>query len=384
MSNVQLTEKDMADNTSNEQNLYKGWHDAKGHFCIQFIMRPSASRKSGDIIVAMAVLILSLSMTSCGYAEKNNNGNKVERALMDYQAFLENITEIKELATERLIPLLGEWKMLDDSVYAIVHHAEIHNGVTGNDSVYWVLRDSINGKMLELTESQTRTLTDYLDVILFLNETELDSLSRSFSSSAHKFYASMDVVPVFGYDNRNTVKKYEQVLDDALQKGFKSRNDVFMFLWQEDRAFRSFLTHLSSYGDIPLTNIRDKSSLLMKRLVELGQEENPLLTPKEIVILLTMRNNRRLLQNAVQCADDIHKMKIRNATQASAYMWMLLQPWMTFDKTSYALMNEEQIKALYALAAKAPECITGLGNPEFPIGTDELATLLINTIITNL
>ena len=119
-------------------------------------------------------------------------------------------------------------------------------------------------------------------------------------------------------------------------------------------------------------------------MIGLCQGDNPTFTTSEVVILLTMRNNRRLLQNALQCVNDINNHKVKGGDQAAAYLWMLLQPWISFDGFALSLMSEAQIGTLKILATETPKCVVKLGKPQFPIDTDELPSLLIKTTITNL
>lgn len=162
------------------------------------------------------------------------------------------------------------------------------------------------------------------------------------------------------------------------------KRDLFTFLRNEDRAFRSFLGHLPTLGGIPLAKVRDGSSALMKEMIGLCQGDKPSFTTSEVVILLTMRNNRRLLQNALQCVNDINSRKVKGGDQSAAYLWMLLQPWISFDGFALSLMSDAQRGTLRTLAAETPKCIVKLGKPQFPIDTDELPSLLIKTTITNL
>lgn len=121
----------------------------------------------------------------------------------------------------------------------------------------------------------------------------------------------------------------------------------------------------------------------MKDMVELAQGERPVLTIKEVVILLTMRNNRRLIQNALQCVNDVNAHKVKGKDQSAAYMWMLLQPWVSFDGCAYSLMSDAQMNWMNTLATETPKSITKLGKVNFPIDTEELPSLLIKTALTN-
>lgn len=346
---------------------------------------PSKKTMLRQLAALLPVLILALSLSACKGGDSGTKGFPgTDAALEDYESFLRSVSKRKALSTPELVSSVLEWKALDDSVSAAMSRDGVHTDRTAVDSAYFFLRDSITDELVSLAGSRKRSFRDYLDFALAVNKPGLDSLSRQFMMSAHRFYASMDSVPVFGLDNVSTIHRYEVILDDASRRGFRDKRDLFTFLRNEDRAFRSFLGHLPTLGDIPLAKVRDGSSSLMKEIIGLCRGDNPSFTTPEVVILLTMRNNRRLLQNALQCVHDINDRKVKGGDQSAAYLWMLLQPWISFDGFALSLMSDAQKGTLRILAAETPKCIVKLGKPQFPIDTDELPSLLIKTTITNL
>lgn len=346
---------------------------------------PSKKTMLRQIAALLPVLILALSVSACkdgNFVTKKNPG--ADATLEDYESFLRSVSKLKTLSTQELVSSVLEWKALDDSVSAVMLRDSVHTDRAAIDSAYLALRDSITDRLASLADSRKRSFRDYLDFALAVSRPRLDTFSSRFMMSAHRFYASLDSVPVFGLDNVSTIRRYENILDNATRRGFRNKRDLFTFLRNEDRAFRSFLSHLPTLGDIPLTKVRDSSSALMKEMIGMCQGDTPTFTTSEVVILMTMRNNRRLLQNALQCVNDINSRKVKGGDQAAAYLWMLLQPWISFDSFAFTLMSDAQTGILRTLASETPKCIVRLGKPQFPVNTDELPSLLIKTMITNL
>ena len=346
---------------------------------------PSKKTMARQIAALLPVFLLGMLVSACnGSDSEAKSFSGANAALEDYEAFLRSVSKQKTLSNSELVSSVLEWKALDDSVTAAMFRDSVHTNRAVVDSTYFSLRDSITDKLTSLVDSRKRSFQDYLDFSLAVNRPRLDSLSNQLMMSAHRFYASMDSVPVFNMDNVSTIHRYEDILDDATRRGIHTKRDLFLFLRNEDRAFRSFLVHLPTLGGIPLAKVRDGSSALMKEMIGLCQGDNPAFTTSEVIILLTMRNNRRLLQNALQCVNDINNRKVKGGDQAAAYLWMLLQPWISFDGLALSLMSEAQIGTLKILATETPKCVVKLGKPQFPIDTDELPSLLIKTTITNL
>lgn len=101
----------------------------------------------------------------------------------------------------------------------------------------------------------------------------------------------------------------------------------------------------------------------------------------EVVILLAMRNNRRLLQNAEACVDGMSRLRFTDNGQAVAYLWMILQPWISFNGFAYALMDEGQLQTMEKLAELMPSALAKLKGIDFPLETEELPALLMETFI---
>ena len=80
----------------------------------------------------------------------------------------------------------------------------------------------------------------------------------------------------------------------------------------------------------------------MHGIISLSADEYPVFGKSEVVILLAMRNNRRLLQNAEACLESLHRLHRVDDGQATAYLWMILQPWISLDGFAYALMTRNR------------------------------------------
>ncbi len=305
-------------------------------------------------------------------------------ALEDYASFLERMSAIDKADSKELIELVKEWKALDDTIASRFFREPYGVGANRTDTSYLCIRDTIIMHFEDLAGSGKRTLSDYTLLVTSVSKQPADSTTAELMMSMHRFFGALDATPTYGVNAKATITKYEALLDSTLVSGFVSKTAVFDYLKSEDKAFRSFLEHLASLDNIPLTKVRDDTAETMKLIIGLASEENGMFQPTELVTILTMRNNRRLLQNALQCVNDIRTGKVGRDDRAYAYMWMIIQPWISFDSLSYSLMSETQFKTMGILAAETTKCVEKLGNPDFPIDIEELPTLLMRTFISTL
>ena len=124
-----------------------------------------------------------------------------------------------------------------------------------------------------------------------------------------------------------------------------------------------------------------KTGEIMHDIINLSADEHPVFDKSEVVILLAMRNNRRLLQNAEACLESLHRLHRTDNGQATAYLWMILQLWISLDGFAYALMDEEQMRTMEKLAERTPKALTKLEGADFPLDAEGLPALLIKTFI---
>ena len=120
---------------------------------------------------------------------------------------------------------------------------------------------------------------------------------------------------------------------------------------------------------------------VMRGIIGLADKERPVFGKSEVVILLAMRNNRRLIQNAEACVDGLPRLRLTDNGQAAAYLWMIFQPWISFDSFAYALMDEEQLHSMEKLTERMPQTLAKLKGIDFPLETEELPTILMKTFI---
>ncbi|NDV57030.1 hypothetical protein D0T85_02730 [Bacteroides sp. 519] len=338
-------------------------------------------RNNHTHLLIIPILILYLSGCS---SKENHHFQDSDEAVHAYSDLLYQIRLHEKASTDLIIDLVYEWRTLSDSVFACISRDSINNKNYHAKSAYGIINDSIILEFERLIDSNSRNFKDYCHVLDKLSGPKLPEETRGLVVSAHKFFRSMDSVTVHQVDRKHTIRIYENMLESALSRGIQTKEDILHFLRTEDVAFRLFLSHLSSWGDTSLNNIKVKTEAQTKSIFESTDQKQPVISKSEIVILMTMRNNRRLLQNACTCVTDIQKLSFKDSNQATAYLWMLLQPWLSIDGFSYVLLSQEEKESLKKLATEMPQAFRQLESGYFPIDLNELPSLLLKAYIDNL
>lgn len=88
----------------------------------------------------------------------------------------------------------------------------------------------------------------------------------------------------------------------------------------------------------------------------------------QTLLLMSMRSNRRLIQNAKQCISDLKNGKVKSgdSQKKAAYMWMTIQPLVAMDDYDVCQLSKEQKQDLndianYLDAQKKEQSLPGLG-----------------------
>lgn len=329
------------------------------------------------------ILLFLLFLPGCS-SKGNHHFQDSNEAINAYSNLLHKIRRYDQASTDFIVDLACEWQTVSDSVFACINRDSINNRNYHAKSAYGVINDSIMIEVERLIDSSSRNFKDYYHVLDKLSNWKLPEEVESLVVSGHVFFHSMDSVTIHPVDKRHTIQIYENTLNSALAQSIRSKQDILHFLKSEDVAFRLFLYHLSSWGDMSLTDIKTKTEQQTQHIFESSSRQQPIMSKSEIVVLMTMRNNRRLLQNANTCVTDVHKLSFKDSNQATAYLWMLLQPWLSIDGFSYTLLSQEEKESLGKLAAEMPQAFSKFEAGRFPIDLNDLPSLLIKAYLGNI
>ena len=309
---------------------------------------------------AAAIGIVTVVLTSCS---KNDMCFKnAAEAVVACKAELEAVRKQKDTSIEAIGKTAARWMVMQDSCYsAFLRDTTFdYNGQMAVDFV--ATSDSIRDIIIDKTKSRPRTLRDVvkLKVVTAVKRSEL--MASKDYKDVMEFYRSLDAKPV-EKNLQKALANYAAVLKIARLS--QDEAELKKFLADEDFCFRSLLASLPDVTDEQLQWLTDKTAEVFKNTDEsiIGRSENSEVTRFEIYI--TMRFNRRILQNAVACRNDIKKHRELSQKMTANYRWMILQPMISIDNDAMATVTDEQVALIEQLADELPMLMTTLDGEDY-------------------
>lgn len=304
-------------------------------------------KKRKLFIVSMLLLVL---ISSC---KQHPSFKSSEEALAACNSELKSLRSKQDCSIEDLAKITKTWLEIQDSSFAAFSRdsaATLHSRVA---LAYFTMADSMRYEIARLAFSKDRSLKDVMYLNLNTAKEEEKVKKSDTWKDAVTFYNNLDEVPLYS-DIDQTTKAYYQVLFGA--KEFKTENQLKEYIADEDRCFRSLMRYLNAMPQGRLQDLTDKTAKVFDNIYSnIGYKNNG--GNKRAMLYLTMRFNRRIIQNALACQSDIeNNIKLNNAQKAN-YRWMLIQPFLALDSYSVATLTNDQKKALLDLSSKLPDLL---------------------------
>lgn len=307
------------------------------------------------IAIPVAVLLAGLLFTSCG----NGNGSRVlhpgEEAANIYKGFLAEVKNHKTLPIGEFIRLAKEWKRLDSLANLYLSQDTSHVSLRKMEYELLVLHDSVRSEFCRLAFSEPRSYRDVLAFKEAIMPCHDDTAYTMIKTNARPFFESLENRPIYKGSREKTLAAYRKFLDKHLRSGIDGRKGLLYFIREEEALFRGYLSHLSEPGISDTEDIIRKTEKCCLSAFD-SVEDNPA-DYKEALVYLTIRTNRRLLQNARTCVDDIFQNRVMDIGKAQSYIWMMMQPFTAMDGFSLSMLSDREREELYRLADEMPDAI---------------------------
>ena len=320
--------------------------------------------------IILGGLFFAFTLTSC---EKHPAFKTSIEAIEACKKELDNLSSKTSVDTKELVKLTNEWIEIRDSSYSVFAKDPTMTIKSDKSYAYFMLSDSIRKKLEELAVSKDRTLEDVM--YLKLNTAaERNKVSNSKTyQEAVDFYESLDDESIYT-SLAKTLQEYDLLLKNT--GILKKENQLLEFIKTEDRCYRSLMKNLSQVTQVQLEELTNRTARIISVLyANVGKKNNE--ANDKAMLYLTMRFNRRIVQNMVACREDIANEKKLNNTQRANYRWMLIQSYMGLDSYSIAALTEKQRKTMLNITKELPVLLTKLDGGKL---TKETKNILSQTL----
>ena len=347
------------------------------------LLKDRIKYRNGMFQFVLIIQIVSTIFMSCT-TDKGYSFSSPEQAISEYQKFAQNLSQITDAETEELVMHICNWQELSDSVFKYISRDPSFDAHFHLTAEFLSAGDSIRTNILRLSCSQNRSLEEILKIKDKTSSYRNDKSILMAKDKAHAFYEQFSNTMINPSTKDEAISAYCGFLDDEKKRGISTMDDFFRFIMLEDLFFRGFLQHLSEYGATPLTDITTNTEDVCKQIFEAASLGN--LDSKEVVLYMAVRTNRRLILNAQTCIDEIKAGNIQGQEQLAAYQWMIIQPFLSIDGFSVALLSDRQKYELQRIANEFSDILHQLEtyNANAVLQCDELAQQILKIYISSL
>ena len=315
-----------------------------------------------SFIFHLFFLCLLLNLSSCSENHDYHFKNSTE-ALQQYRDFHHSIAAVHNIHAEKLADFICQWRELSDTVYSFIRKDPAFTSHASLSMSFQDTSDSVRAELFRLAEDCSLSDVAYVRMHTspYRNDVQHDSTRRK----ATAFFTALDRQNLYHNKGnaREKVALYRSFLADTQRHGIHSHQELLSFLQAEDRHFRSFLSTIGDYSDVGLEDVTKMTRQICADIYRSASENR--LETEDAMVYMGMRSCRRLLLNAQVCTDLIREGKVDSESQANAYLWMSLQPFLSMDAFAISLLTEAQQQQMMELAASYPEISERLAKKEY-------------------
>lgn len=304
------------------------------------------------ILSVLLVLTVFSVCSSCTDDGKYNFSTRQD-ALTEYGNYLKKVRAITHTNTKDFGETLHEWHEISDTVYKFLANDSVFSKHHNEANDFFLMHDSIRKEMLRLTETWKYGYGDVLTIKDMTCAYKEDKELLEAVHEAEPFFNAMDSTSISVCDKSSILKRYRFFLNETKRSGINNKAELLKFIIQEDFLFRSFLAHLYEMDNEPLSDITKDTETICRNIFLAAKDGK--ISSKDVVVYMSMRTVRRLLQNSAECVENINRLEMKNKAQGNAYLWMIIQPFISIDQFSLATMTEQERKKFYYVIAQLPK-----------------------------
>lgn len=310
-----------------------------------------------SLIFHLLFLCIFFISSSCS-TDNQYDFESSDDALKEYNKFFHTIQDQPTVNAEQMAAYINQWQELSDTVLHYIEKDPAFTAHAGLSMIFAENTDSIRTALLRLADKCTLSDVAYvkLHTSKYAEERELDSLKQA----AGVFFSSLDKNPISNKDVREILTDYSRFLSEVDREGIHSKKELLNFIYHEDMHFRSFLSNLDKCASMNMTDITNHTTDICTRVYSNASKKT--MSADEVLVYMSMRINRRLILNAKICHEVLKRGKIKDAPGANAYLWMMLQPYLSMDSFGVAMLTPEQSQVMTDIAKDFQTIVSRLDN----------------------
>lgn len=324
-------------------------------------LRTGMSRMSRSMLYALIGGMSLICISSLIWGVRSCVGNNYdfktnEEAIAFYREYLQELSKKESSDSKAFCKELNKWSEIKDTIVNFLAKDPNISSQSILVEQYMNISDSIKEEFARLTETWK---CSFNDVILikegttpFRDDTDIISTSQE----ADSLFRSLDNIDTRHISKEEAIDEYRSLLADTEHIGIHKWEDVIMFLSKEDLCFRTFLEHLYELDGEHISDITESTERICQSIFL--NARNGKIDKRKVITYMSMRTVRRLLQNSMVCVNDISSKKLKSDIQANAYLWMIIQPFMSIDQLAIATITPEGRQNIKYIADRLPRSTT--------------------------
>lgn len=306
------------------------------------------------------LLLGMLNLISCNLKKETPKIRSKEDALTAYEEFKDKFHNADKSSTYKLLNNLNAWKELEEQVF---HHIASDTTPNQSHSIQEkarcaIIRNDIKNEVIRFIDNHQYTYTDIIDIHQSFNEYNFKDRFPDIFHEAENFFNGLTKQVYSEKSMQEIMTEYTNRLLYWKSKGFSSRQDMLEFIKEEDSLFTLFLSHLYEYDSKSIGTIIEMTSHISNLMIQAANKDK--LDRRELGIYFGMRTNRRLIQNAIKCAEAIRLGQVKTPEQATMTVFILLNPYSNYNRLCTGAHTKKQIEALQSLGVQIPQLVNQL------------------------
>ena len=309
-----------------------------------------------QLMMVTATAVMAATLSGCRSENRVPSFKNAKEALRAGRIELKRISSKDGATLEEVGKMCNRWLQMHDSCEAVFGRDTTFD-FSGETALHFIdVSDSIREGIMILALERDHTTEEVMDLKLgTAPQRKVLQESQAYKDAA-RFFEGLDQNALCK-NLDETVGRFDSLMRKEIRTDSKG---LLEFLTEEDICFRSLMDELSEVPDDILRKVTVASQKAFSRLDKKLQREIPEEQEDMLQLFMTMRLNRRLLQNAEACRRDILQGKPLAEQTAMNYRWMLIQPVSAMTVENVTALTDDQQKQLRRLARELPKLLATL------------------------